>query len=121
VQAAHGLPGPPQDLLHGVAAEAAAVDREEMDEVVGCAAVLEHEAAVHVGLRRLELGIEEDLALHFRVREADRHVRPALPRAEGFLRAVVVDHGQPAVLDEAPQKMGEKPHALLQRGAHPVA
>ena len=110
MHAAQGFPGAPQRPLHGVAAEPPAVDREEVEEVVGSAAVLEQEPAFHVGFRCLKFGIEEDLPFHLRVREADRHLGSVPTGAERLLRPVMVDDGQAAVLHETVQEMREKLH-----------
>ena len=108
--APHRAPDLSQRLLHGVRRKPAPVDRKKRQEVEDTGAVLDHQPAIHVGFRRLELRIEEDLAFDRLVGQPDRHVGPVLPAAEGLLEPVRENDGQATVLDEAGQQIWQQTH-----------
>ena len=80
----------PQHLLHRVGAKGKPVDGEQGEEVPQ-RRVLEAEPAVHIGLARMQLGIEEQLAVERAVGEPHGDARAARRAGEHVGAAVRVD------------------------------
>jgi len=78
-----------QHLLQGIAAERHPVDGEQCQEVAQ-RRVLERQAAVHIGLARVQLRIEEQLGIQRAVAKAHCHARAVRATGEDMLAAVGV-------------------------------
>ena len=73
---------------------------------------LEGEATVHVGLARVQLGVEEELAVERAVREPHGGLGPRRP-AKTWRRPSASIDLEPADAHERPQHMGQGKHAGL--------
>ena len=118
VRLLEALEGPRDALEHAlerVGGERRAVHREQGDEVAQGRAVLEAHGAVHIGLARMELRVEDELAVEARIGEPHRDLRAG--RAGEDMRAALrVDHPEGAGAHEGLHHVRQGEHLWRPRG-----
>ena len=109
----HGPPPAPQNALHLVAGERAAIDGKEREKIKAARAVFERQPAIHISFRRLEFGVEEQLPAQLLVMQPHDDAGAILTATEDMGRAVNVDDGERALLDEGLKQITQWPHTAI--------